>query len=60
MHDGRVTVDDLMENADPVELLVLSGCVTGVASRRPGDELAGLGRAGHRGYSECPLHAVEH
>ena len=45
MSDRRVTVDDLMENADPVGLLVLSGCVTGVASRRPGDELAGLGRA---------------
>jgi CHAT domain-containing protein len=43
--DGRVTVDDLLETNISTGLLTLSGCVTGLAERRPGDELIGLARA---------------
>ncbi|HEX8690959.1 MAG TPA: CHAT domain-containing protein [Longimicrobium sp.] len=45
MADGRVTAEDLMESRISAGLLTLSGCVTGLAKRYPGDELAGLTRA---------------
>jgi len=45
MADGGVTVEDLL-TADPAPgLLVLSGCVTGLSDRKPGDELIGLAQA---------------
>ncbi|MGY1727859.1 CHAT domain-containing protein [Geodermatophilus sp. SYSU D01062] len=45
MADGRVTVEDLMDGSVATGLLALSGCVTGLSRRRPGDELTGLTRA---------------
>ena len=45
MADGRVTAEDLMESSLTTGLLTLSGCVTGLAKREPGDELIGLSRA---------------
>ena len=45
MSNGRVTADDLLESSMSVALLTLSACVTGLAQRRPGDELIGLARA---------------
>jgi CHAT domain-containing protein/tetratricopeptide (TPR) repeat protein len=43
--DGRVTVEDVLEHLPRCGLLVLSGCVTGLSERRPGDELVGLAGA---------------
>lgn len=43
--DGRVTAEDLLESRIGAGLLTLSGCVTGLAKRQPGDELIGLSRA---------------
>ena len=43
--DGRLTADDLIERGPAASLAVFSGCVTGIAERRPGDELIGLARA---------------
>lgn len=45
MADGRVTAEDIMESELKTGLLTLSGCVTGLAKREPGDELIGLSRA---------------
>ncbi|MGY1673073.1 CHAT domain-containing protein [Geodermatophilus sp. SYSU D00710] len=45
MADGRVTVEDLMTSSVAAGLMTLSGCVTGLSQRRPGDELTGLTRA---------------
>jgi hypothetical protein len=45
MADGIVTAEDLLESQLGAGLLALSGCVTGLAKRRPGDELVGLTRA---------------
>jgi CHAT domain-containing protein/TolA-binding protein len=45
MADGVVTVEDMLARAPRTKLLVLSGCVTGLSERRPGDELIGLARA---------------
>ncbi len=45
MADGRVTAEDIMESNLTTGLLTLSGCVTGLAKREPGDELIGLSRA---------------
>ncbi len=45
MSDGLVTVENIMESNLSSSLLVLSGCVTGLAKRQPGDELIGLSRA---------------
>jgi CHAT domain-containing protein len=43
--DGTVTAEQLMERNLSTGLLTLSGCVTGMAKRQPGDELIGLTRA---------------
>jgi CHAT domain-containing protein len=43
--DGRLTVEDIMESSIPAGLLTLSGCVTGLSQRQPGEELIGLARA---------------
>jgi CHAT domain-containing protein/tetratricopeptide (TPR) repeat protein len=43
--DGLVTVQDILEHSFDSGLLVLSGCVTGLGERRPGDELVGLAQA---------------
>ena len=43
--DGLVTVEDIMGSTLDASLVVLSGCVTGLAMRHPGDELVGLARA---------------
>jgi CHAT domain-containing protein len=48
MADGLVTVEDLLEQQTAPHLLVLSGCFTGLAGRRPGDELVGLAQAALR------------
>lgn len=45
MVDGRVTAEDIMESNLATSLLTLSGCVTGLSKREPGDELIGLSRA---------------
>jgi CHAT domain-containing protein/Tfp pilus assembly protein PilF len=45
MADGLVTVEDLLTQGPRADLMVLSGCVTGLSDRRPGDELVGLARA---------------
>ena len=45
MADGLATVEDMLTRAPRTRLLVLSGCVTGLSERRPGDELIGLARA---------------
>jgi CHAT domain-containing protein/Tfp pilus assembly protein PilF len=46
--DGFVTVEDLLDAGPAPGLLVLSGCVTGLSLRRPGDELVGLAQAALR------------
>jgi tetratricopeptide (TPR) repeat protein len=46
--DGPVTVEDLLDRGPAPAVLVLSGCVTGVSKRRPGDELTGLAQAALR------------
>jgi CHAT domain-containing protein len=43
--DGRLTVEEIMESSIPAGLLTLSGCVTGLSQRQPGEELIGLARA---------------
>ena len=35
--DGYLTVEDIMDNNFSVGLLTMSGCVTALAERRPGD-----------------------
>ena len=45
MADGQVTAEDIMNSKLNAGLLTLSGCVTGLARRKPGDELIGLSRA---------------
>jgi CHAT domain-containing protein len=45
MADGAVTVEDLLTGGPAPVILVLSGCVTGLSDRRPGDELIGLAQA---------------
>ena len=45
MADGGVTVEDLLAAGPAPGLLVLSGCVTGLSDRKPGDELIGLAQA---------------
>ena len=45
MTDGGVTVEDLLANGPAPGMLVLSGCVTGLSDRKPGDELIGLAQA---------------
>jgi len=46
--DGSVTVEELLDSGPSPRLLVLSGCVTGISKRRPGDELLGLAQAALR------------
>lgn len=46
--DGPVTVEDLLDRGPAPAVLVLSGCVTGMAKRKPGDELVGLAQAALR------------
>lgn len=46
--DGVVTVEDLLSSGPAPGLLVLSGCVTGMSARRPGEELTGLAQAALR------------
>ena len=46
--DGVVTVEDLLSAGPAPSLLVLSGCVTGISERKPGDELIGLAQAALR------------
>lgn len=46
--DGMVTVEDLLSSGPAPGLLVLSGCVTGMSARRPGEELTGLAQAALR------------
>ena len=46
--DGVVTVEDLLTSGPAPGLLVLSGCVTGISGRKPGDELVGLAQAALR------------
>ena len=46
--DGVVTVEDLLTSGPAPGLLVLSGCVTGISERKPGDELIGLAQAALR------------
>jgi CHAT domain-containing protein/Flp pilus assembly protein TadD len=46
--DGVVTVEDLLTSGPAPKLLVLSGCVTGMSERKPGDELVGLAQAALR------------
>ena len=48
MADGLVTVEDLLTSGPAPGLLVLSGCVTGMSDRKPGDELIGLAQAALR------------
>jgi CHAT domain-containing protein/Tfp pilus assembly protein PilF len=48
MADGVVTVEDLLTSGPAPGLLVLSGCVTGMSDRKPGDELIGLAQAALR------------
>lgn len=43
-----VTVEDLFSSGPAPGLLVLSGCVTGMSARRPGDELTGLAQVALR------------
>jgi CHAT domain-containing protein len=43
--DGRATADDLVNGQLRCGLLVLSGCLTAMGQRGPGDELIGLSRA---------------
>lgn len=43
--DGRVSVEDLLDAHIPADLLVLSGCLTGMSAQQSGDELTGLARA---------------
>jgi CHAT domain-containing protein/tetratricopeptide (TPR) repeat protein len=45
MADGAVTVEDLLTAGPAPGVLVLSGCVTGLSDRKPGDELIGLAQA---------------
>jgi CHAT domain-containing protein len=45
LSDGLLTVEDMLEARIPAGLLILSGCLTGVSARLPGDELIGLSRA---------------
>lgn len=45
MADGGVTVEDLLTAGPAPGVLVLSGCVTGMSARKPGDELVGLAQA---------------
>jgi CHAT domain-containing protein/predicted negative regulator of RcsB-dependent stress response len=45
MANGGVTVEDLLATGPAPGLLVLSGCVTGLSDRKPGDELIGLAQA---------------
>ncbi len=45
LYDGRLTAHDIYDLALRCNLVVLSGCETGVAEVRPGDELMGLCRA---------------
>jgi CHAT domain-containing protein/Tfp pilus assembly protein PilF len=45
MTDGGVTVEDLLAAGPAPGVLVLSGCVTGLSDRKPGDELIGLAQA---------------
>ncbi|MFG1617036.1 CHAT domain-containing protein [Nonomuraea wenchangensis] len=47
--DGMLTVENLIEHGPATLLMVLSGCVTGLSERRPGDELVGLAQAALRG-----------
>jgi CHAT domain-containing protein/tetratricopeptide (TPR) repeat protein len=42
--DGRVSVEDLLDAHIPANLLVLSGCLTGMSAQQSGDELTGLAR----------------
>jgi CHAT domain-containing protein/Tfp pilus assembly protein PilF len=46
--DGVVTVEDLLNSGPAPGLLVLSGCVTGMSARKPGEELTGLAQAALR------------
>jgi CHAT domain-containing protein/Flp pilus assembly protein TadD len=46
--DGVVTVEDLLTSGSAPGLFVLSGCVTGLSDRKPGDELVGLAQAALR------------
>jgi CHAT domain-containing protein len=43
--DGRLTAEAIMDATISAGLLTLSGCVTGLSERRPGEELVGLVRA---------------
>ena len=43
-----VTVEDLLSSGPAPGLLVLSGCVTGMSERKPGEELIGLAQAALR------------
>lgn len=45
MADGGITVEDLLTTGPAPGVLVLSGCVTGLSDRKPGDELIGLAQA---------------
>jgi CHAT domain-containing protein/tetratricopeptide (TPR) repeat protein len=45
MADGGITVEDLLTTGPAPGVLVLSGCVTGLSDRKPGDELTGLAQA---------------
>jgi CHAT domain-containing protein len=42
--DGRLSVEDLLDAHIPADLLVLSGCLTGMSAQQSGDELTGLAR----------------
>jgi hypothetical protein len=42
--DGRLSVEDLLDARIPSDLLVLSGCLTGISAQQSGDELTGLAR----------------
>ena len=46
--DGLLTVEELIDSGPVPTLFVLSGCVTGVSKRRPGEELVGLAQAALR------------
>ena len=43
--DGLITAADVMSHRRHADMLVLSGCETGVADVQGGDELAGLAQA---------------
>jgi len=43
--DGRLSVEDILDAHIPADLLVLSGCLTGMSAQQSGDELTGLARA---------------